>query len=346
MAQPFSSLGAVFRSAGSGGCWLGACSRRTLPTSRPPLRGVVAVGRRSRLGAISVRGAAASKGELKTTSSDSRLLRRASKQASNAKAVNKRLKADDAYFWRLKSEGFSREKPNQLSAAELFGDKTASTQATSSSASSSSSSSSSSFDIDPESKVTRAGDAGKEVAAIDEFGDDFRALVPTWAFDNLVGSDRMRYRRPSPIQRHTVPLALAGHDVLASAQTGSGKTVAFLLPLIASVFNRHRGAPAAAADDAADDESRSPARPSALILAPTRELALQIELEIEKLTFGAATPGTGTGTGTTMPAKPLNRRWSAAIYGGSSVGLGLGVSIVRSTLNPSSSNPHETSSSA
>lgn len=328
MALPLSLPGAV-RGIST---WLGALSSRTIPTSRPSnrpsnqlLRCIVTVGRRCRIGAVAVRGAAAGKGDPRPTSSDARLLRRSSKQAANAKAVNKRLKADDDYFWRLKSEGFSREKPNQLSALELFGgnEKTASTQA-------SSSSSSSSFEIESESKVTRAGDVGKDVAAIDDFGDDFRALVPTWAFDNLVGPDRMRYRHPSPIQRHTLPLALAGHDVLASAQTGSGKTVAFLLPLIASIVNRRRGTAAAdAADDA--DASRSPARPSALILVPTRELALQIELEIEKLTYGAATLGTGTGTetgtrtGTTVPVGTLNRRWSAAIYGGSTVGLhGLG----------------------
>jgi ATP-dependent RNA helicase DDX3X len=132
----------------------------------------------------------------------------------------------------------------------------------------------------------------------------------------------MAYRRPSPIQRHTVPLALAGHDVLASAQTGSGKTVAFLLPLIASVVRNTR-APAGADNGDGDGDgdghvdgaggggqglggshAASPAQPAALILVPTRELAQQIELEIAKLTHGAV-PGAGS----------VNRRWSAAVYG-------------------------------
>jgi ATP-dependent RNA helicase DDX3X len=164
----------------------------------------------------------------------------------------------------------------------------------------------------PEAEVTRAGSAGQEVAAIHEFGTEFGALLPPFALRNLVGRDRMRYITPSPIQRHAVPLALAGHDVLASAQTGSGKTVAFLLPLIASVARRR----AAAAAAPSKPEPRSgnanrlpPAQPVALILAPTRELALQIEREIEKLTFWAPPPAT-------EPRPGANARWAGCVYGG------------------------------
>jgi superfamily II DNA/RNA helicase len=79
----------------------------------------------------------------------------------------------------------------------------------------------------------------------------------------------------------------AGHDVLASAQTGSGKTVAFLLPLIASIEKR-RALAAADGDGGGGGGggkslASSPAQPAALVLAPTRELALQIELEIAKV---------------------------------------------------------------
>ena len=88
----------------------------------------------------------------------------------------------------------------------------------------------------------------------------------------------MSYSAPTPIQKHTVPLALSGRDVMAAAQTGSGKTVAFLVPLLTAIhrlgFQAKRMPP-----------NSTPCLPSALILAPTRELATQIELEAQKLTF-------------------------------------------------------------
>lgn len=68
----------------------------------------------------------------------------------------------------------------------------------------------------------------------------------------------------TPIQAQTLPLALAGHDVAGQAQTGTGKTAAFLL----ATFNYLLVNPA--------DAGRRPTQPRALILAPTRELAVQI----------------------------------------------------------------------
>jgi superfamily II DNA/RNA helicase len=72
---------------------------------------------------------------------------------------------------------------------------------------------------------------------------------------------------PFPIQAATMPDALAGHDVLGRGQTGSGKTLAFGLPLLARIA----GTPAA------------PKRPKALILVPTRELAMQVNDALEPL---------------------------------------------------------------
>ncbi|WP_410819884.1 DEAD/DEAH box helicase [Micromonospora sp. 050-3] len=66
---------------------------------------------------------------------------------------------------------------------------------------------------------------------------------------------------PFEIQRATVPDALAGRDVLGRGQTGSGKTLAFGLPMIARLANRNRA---------------RPMRPRALVLVPTRELAMQV----------------------------------------------------------------------
>ncbi|MGB3052599.1 MAG: DEAD/DEAH box helicase, partial [Polyangiales bacterium] len=76
------------------------------------------------------------------------------------------------------------------------------------------------------------------------------------------------YTEPTPIQSQAIPQLLQGRDLLGIAQTGTGKTAAFALPLLQRL-----------------DEENSPAkprRPRALILAPTRELALQIHDELER----------------------------------------------------------------
>lgn len=77
--------------------------------------------------------------------------------------------------------------------------------------------------------------------------------------------DRVGYVEPSPIQAAVIPIALTGKDVIGQAQTGTGKTAAFLLPFM----NRWRGG--------------DPLKPQALVLAPTRELAVQVAEEAEKL---------------------------------------------------------------
>ncbi len=74
---------------------------------------------------------------------------------------------------------------------------------------------------------------------------------------------------PTPIQAATLPDSLAGRDVLGRGRTGSGKTFAFLLPVVARLV--------------ASQTKRAPKRPRALILAPTRELAGQIEASLKPL---------------------------------------------------------------
>jgi ATP-dependent RNA helicase DeaD len=71
---------------------------------------------------------------------------------------------------------------------------------------------------------------------------------------------------PTPIQQETIPLALSGLDVLASAHTGTGKTIAYLIPLIMKMFE--------------SQQHRS------LILAPTRELAMQVHQALNKILGG------------------------------------------------------------
>jgi superfamily II DNA/RNA helicase len=75
--------------------------------------------------------------------------------------------------------------------------------------------------------------------------------------------------RPFPIQAATLPDSLAGRDVLGRGRTGSGKTVAFAVPVVAALASRRR--------------PRTMGRPRALVLVPTRELAVQVAETIEPL---------------------------------------------------------------
>jgi ATP-dependent RNA helicase RhlE len=81
----------------------------------------------------------------------------------------------------------------------------------------------------------------------------------------LKGVDSLGFARPTPIPTEAIPHALEGRDLLACAATGSGKTAAFLLPILHQLVDRPRGAT------------------RALVLAPTRELALQIVADLEGL---------------------------------------------------------------
>jgi len=78
--------------------------------------------------------------------------------------------------------------------------------------------------------------------------------------------------RPTPIQSQSIPVVLRGVDLVARAQTGTGKTAAFGLPMIQRLVERGRRAPV-------------PRRPRALVLAPTRELAIQEQRALQ--TYGA-----------------------------------------------------------
>src|SRR5260370_22906358 len=86
-------------------------------------------------------------------------------------------------------------------------------------------------------------------------------LQANLAFNNFV--------QPTPVQAQTIPVALAGNDVVATAQTGTGKTLAFLIPLLESLTKQS-----------------SPIGVSAVILSPTRELAIQINEAFAKVAKG------------------------------------------------------------
>ena len=83
--------------------------------------------------------------------------------------------------------------------------------------------------------------------------------------DLLRGVKEVGFTRPTPIQADAIPPALEGRDILACAMTGSGKTAAFILPILHRLIGRPRG------------------RTRALVLTPTRELAAQIEQHLSEL---------------------------------------------------------------
>ncbi|KAL2501545.1 DEAD-box ATP-dependent RNA helicase 37 [Forsythia ovata] len=87
---------------------------------------------------------------------------------------------------------------------------------------------------------------------------------------------RCKYVKPTPVQRHAIPISLGGRDLMACAQTGSGKTAAFCFPIISGIMRGHfpqrpRGV--------------RTVFPLALILSPTRELSMQIHDEARKFSY-------------------------------------------------------------
>jgi ATP-dependent RNA helicase DDX3X len=94
--------------------------------------------------------------------------------------------------------------------------------------------------------------------------------------------EKMGYSKPTPVQQHAVPIAIAGRDLMACAQTGSGKTAAFLFPMICStleMYKKHGPPPPASV------AGRIKVTPVVLVLAPTRELSSQIYDEARKFTW-------------------------------------------------------------
>lgn len=84
---------------------------------------------------------------------------------------------------------------------------------------------------------------------------------------------RCNYKEPTPIQRQAIPIGLQNRDIIGVAETGSGKTLAYLIPLLTWITTLPKEQRANDSDDLG---------PFALILAPTRELAMQIEQETLK----------------------------------------------------------------
>ncbi len=86
-------------------------------------------------------------------------------------------------------------------------------------------------------------------------------------YDLLDGIDAIGYRTPTPIQEQAIPVILAGHDLIACAQTGTGKTAAFVLPLLDKILQTERKGI------------------NTLVIVPSRELAIQIDQQIEAMSY-------------------------------------------------------------
>ncbi|KAM2183556.1 hypothetical protein ACFX1Q_028785 [Malus domestica] len=117
---------------------------------------------------------------------------------------------------------------------------------------------------------------------VETSGDNVPTPVNTFADIDLGDAlnkniQRCKYVKPTPVQRHAIPISLAGRDLMACAQTGSGKTAAFCFPIISGIM---KGQPAQRPPRGAHT-----VHPLALILSPTRELSIQIHEEARKFSY-------------------------------------------------------------
>lgn len=121
--------------------------------------------------------------------------------------------------------------------------------------------------------------------------------------DLLQGIDAIGFKSTTPIQEKAIPVILAGKDLIGSAQTGTGKTAAFLLPIINDILHKNE-----------------PESSKCLIVVPTRELAIQIDQQMQGLSY-------------------FTRLNSIAVYGGGDgdlftqekIALSEGVSVITAT---------------
>ncbi|KAG0226861.1 DEAD-box ATP-dependent RNA helicase, partial [Mortierella sp. GBA43] len=93
-----------------------------------------------------------------------------------------------------------------------------------------------------------------------------------------------KYTQPTPVQKYSIPIVAADRDLMACAQTGSGKTAGFLFPILSELFKCGPKAPPQQPENQ-QSMGRRVAYPRALILAPTRELASQIHDESRRFAY-------------------------------------------------------------
>jgi len=134
------------------------------------------------------------------------------------------------------------------------------------------------FDKYDDIPVEMAGSGSDQVTPIGHFEELWDLFdLPEFLWYNF---ERCHYSKPTPIQKYAIPAALTGQDCMCCAQTGSGKTCAFLVPILSSIEE-------SSATGTVGIEVGQAAAPKALVLAPTRELCSQIHLEARKLAFSS-----------------------------------------------------------
>ena len=102
------------------------------------------------------------------------------------------------------------------------------------------------------------------ITTFNELGSRYEAK--DYLVENI--TSELGFTTPTPIQMQAIPSLLEGHEVLACAPTGSGKTAAFAIPMLAKLKNPSKG------------------NHRALVISPTRELAMQIYQQIKRLCKG------------------------------------------------------------
>lgn len=134
-------------------------------------------------------------------------------------------------------------------------------------------------------KSTSNDAAASAFATLAENDEDEGVDISKWRSlglsDDILGSlSKLKFGKPTPIQKAAITEILAGHDVIGKASTGSGKTLAFGIPIVERSLELKAQNPRSEEDEVSEENRRPPL---ALILSPTRELAHQLAAHITAL---------------------------------------------------------------
>ncbi|RWQ98269.1 putative ATP dependent RNA helicase [Paecilomyces variotii] len=142
---------------------------------------------------------------------------------------------------------------------------------------------------DPSKQQTGINFANYDDIPVEASGQDVPEPVNTFTNppldDHLISNIALaHYQTPTPVQKYSIPIVMNGRDLMACAQTGSGKTGGFLFPILSQAF-KNGPSPAPQAGGQFSYGRQRKAYPTSLILAPTRELVSQIYDEARKFAY-------------------------------------------------------------